>query len=615
MRSREGSSVSVAPPAVRQRSPRIVSFASVLLLTAAIYALPWMTASGGNRSGLPPTFGADSYAYLNLSHVFTISGIPDHDPWYGVPIQPKFGHSTFRAAFVLFRATRSVLGNDVTTSVVWSISWSAFIAAGLWLLLRSLFDEASVLFLFAGTCMMAFFSLSTLKINLLDWFHLLSGSIRNDLPLPFVRMFFPQIAIPLLAFYFICCKKAWDHGRMRDFVGMVAIQIGIFLSFPYGSVLMALATVMFLVLMAAENNWRKRVLQFGMMGTATLLADALYLWLALRPTSAGRGQHGTPLFHLDFSQLRTDFGGTVVLILVLATFLFVMQRKNASRVLIVSIGAANALMLLADCVIDPRLMVSHHAGYFVQLSLGLELCGVCYWAKDFVSHRFLKIATATASVFFVYNGALASWASVRANDDANTRDASFAQVITQLQLTSEDLVIAAARDVDDISTAVPLLSRAKVLYTPEAEILLGPGDERLMNQRHAAYLYLSGRDSSWVEAQLSNHVIPPTVLTLGQRFELQYHRREDLMEEEVRQNLLPELHAFDLGGNSAVLAGSRRVIILDDINHPTFDDSHVHRLLTVFSDYNVGPVRVRLCSAAQSGQSSVTAPGESRPVR
>ncbi|HET8823954.1 MAG TPA: hypothetical protein VFM77_02420, partial [Terriglobales bacterium] len=129
---------------------------------------------------MPPIFGADFYAYLNLSHVFTVSGFPDHDPWYGLPIQPKFGHSTFRAAFVLFGAARSVLGSDVATSVAWSVCWSVLIACSLWLLLRELFDEASSLFLFAGTSMIIFFSLSTLKINVVDWLHLLAGNIRDD---------------------------------------------------------------------------------------------------------------------------------------------------------------------------------------------------------------------------------------------------------------------------------------------------------------------------------------------------------------------------------------------------------------------------------------------------
>lgn len=598
VRSGEISLFIEAPPVVRQRTPITVSLVAALLLTAAIYALPWMAASSGNRTGLPAIFGADFYAYLNLSHVFTVSDFPDRDPWYGVPIQPKFGHSTFRGAFVLFGAARSVFGSDVATSIVWSICWSAFIVCSLWLLLRALFDEASALFLLAGTSMIVFFTLSTLKVNVVDWLHLLSGSVRDDLPLPFIRMFFPQIAVPLLAFYFLWCKKAWDHGRARDLLALLLIQIATFLSFPYGSVFMGLATFIFLLLMAKRSDWRKRVLQFAVMGAASLLTDGLYLWRVLPHTSSGDpGPQRIPLFHLDPTQLRTDVGGSVVLLLAFAVFLLVTQRKHSSRLLIVSIGLANAFMLLADCIIDPRLLVSHHAGYFVQLSLGLELCGVCYWAKDFLSQRVFKIAAAAASIFFVCNGALASWAAVRANADTNSRDASYAQVINKLNLTSEDLVIAPAKEVDDVSTAVPLLSRAHVLYTPEAEILLGPRDESLMNERQAAYLYFSGRDSNWVESQLAKNLLPSAVLTLGQRFDLQYHRRPDLLQKQVRQNLLPELRALDKAVMPSVFTSSHRVVILDDADHPTFDGSHVKQLLKVSEDYKIDSIRVRVCSA------------------
>lgn len=197
----------LTPPLPRTKS-KVVSFVAVLLAAAAIYAVPWMGTLARNRSGLPAIFGADFYAYLNLSHVFTFAGVADHDPWYGVPIQPKFGHSTFRAAFAFFAAARSLLGNDVITSTTCSICWSTLIACSLWLLLRALFEERSAIFLFAGTSLMVFFSLSTLKINIIDWLHFLAATIRTDLPLPFIRMFFPQIAIPLLASYFLCCKKA-----------------------------------------------------------------------------------------------------------------------------------------------------------------------------------------------------------------------------------------------------------------------------------------------------------------------------------------------------------------------------------------------------------------------
>jgi len=69
-------------------------------------------------------------------------------------------------------------------------------------------------------------------------------------------MFFPQIVIPLLAFYFVFCKMAWDHGRTRDYVALAVIQIATFVSFPYGSVFMGLATLIFLSLVAKRSDLR-----------------------------------------------------------------------------------------------------------------------------------------------------------------------------------------------------------------------------------------------------------------------------------------------------------------------------------------------------------------------
>jgi len=86
-------------------------------------------------------------------------------------------------------------------------------------------------------------------------------------------------------------------------------------------------------------------------------------------------------------------------------------------------------------------------------------------------------------------------------------------------------------------------------------------------------------------------------LTLGQRFTPQYQRHPDLLEEEVRDNLLPQLLAFDSGVAPSAFTSSHRVVVLDNIKHPIFDDSHVNRLITVSDDYEIGPIRVRVGSA------------------
>lgn len=116
-----------------------------------------------------------------------------------------------------------------------------------------------------------------------------------------------------------------------------------------------------------------------------------------------------------------------------------------------------------------------------------------------------------------------------------------------LNLNPQDMVIAAAKEVNNVSTTVLLLGQAHVLYTPETEILLGPGDDSLVTEWLAAYLFLSGRDASWIDPQLSKQLLPSAILTIGQRFALPFHRRPDLLEQEVRQNLLPRLVAFEWG--------------------------------------------------------------------
>lgn len=76
VRSREAPVLIEAPPVARPQTPKAGSLVSVLLVTAAIYALPWMATSLGNRGGLPAIFGADFYAYLNFSHLLPLPVFP-----------------------------------------------------------------------------------------------------------------------------------------------------------------------------------------------------------------------------------------------------------------------------------------------------------------------------------------------------------------------------------------------------------------------------------------------------------------------------------------------------------------------------------------------------------
>ena len=578
----------------------VASLSGVLLIATTIYGFPWIVAVRGSRTGLPPIFGPDFYSYLVLSRIFTFTGIPDHDPWYGVPISSQFGHSTFRVAFVLFGFLRSALASELLASIVWSVGWSILIALSLWLLLKALVKQASGLWLFAGTSLLIFFNLTALALELAAWTHPLNGVLRNAVLLPYIRMFFPQIAVPQLAFYFLRCLRAWEHNRPRDYAWMAAIQVFAFVTFPYASVFMFLATAIFLLLNLTTTAYRSRLLGFASVAIASLIADIAYFWFSGRHAVSGVSVNGS-LLKLNFGQLRIDFGGTVVVLVVLAAILLVLRSKEIGTSVVVSLALANAVMLLADCVIDPRFLVSHHAGYFAQMSLGLELCVLCWYLswylRNLVSSSAFRIGVCAIAFVAVCNGAAASWESVQKNEESNARFADFAVTMAGLHLDVDDLLIAPAKYVDDASTIVPLVSNAHVLFMRNAEILLGPNGRQVQTERQAIYLFLTGIDADGVSNGLSGNRIPSAILTLAEGFALHDPRERNSINSQVRETLIPPLVALQHGAKPPLLRQAHRIVVLDDAAIPAFDNSRINQLLETNNNYQSGRVRVRICSA------------------
>lgn len=590
-----------APPTVacetRTRWSRfhIASLSGVLLIATTIYGLPWIFAVRGSKTGLPPIFGPDFYSYLVMSRIFTFTGIPDHDPWYGVPITTQFGHSTFRVAFVLFGLLRSALASELLASIVWSLGWTILIALSLWLLLKAVVKDASGLWLFSGTSLLIFFNLTALALELAAWTHPSNSALRSNVSLPYIRMFFPQIAIPQLAFYFLRCIRAWEHNRPRDYAWMTAIQVFAFVTFPYASVLMLLATAVFLLLNFKNVHWSK-LRGFALVAMVSLIADVAYLWLSGRHAVSSGSVSGS-LLKLDFGQLRIDFGGTVVLLLVLAASLLMLRSKEIGTSVVVSLAFANAIMLLSDCLVDPRFLVSHHAGYFAQMSLGLELCVLCWYLQNLVPPSVFRIGVCTIAIATVCNGAAASWGALQKNAERNARFANFADAMSRLRLNTDDLVIAPAKYVDDVSTIVPLVSNAHVLFMRNAEILLGANGQQVQTGRQAIYLFLTGTDADGVSNALSGSKIPSAVLTVGEDFALRDPGERNAINSQVRETLIPALIALQQGAKPPLLRQAHRIFVLDDAATPIFDSSRIKELLSTKDEYQSGGVRVRICSA------------------
>ena len=88
------------------------------------------------------------------------------------------------------------------------------------------------------------------------------------------------------------------------------------------------------------------------------------------------------------------------------------------------------------------------------------------------------------------------FSSYRSSLPVNTLQAEAVKGLGKLALTPKDLVVAPAQFSDDISCWVPLLSRAKVLFTRDAENILSSDSIRGEQAfRQALYLELGGINS------------------------------------------------------------------------------------------------------------------------
>ncbi len=569
---------------------------SVLLLTAIIYGIPWLWTSFEWKTGLPAIFAPDFYAYLNLANISRITHIIGYDPWYGVSIVPHFNHTTFRFAFVLFAGLRVVLRSLVLTSVLWSVGWSMLIAYSFWSLLRELLEDFSAFGLFLVTSLLVFVSVDALPLDLAVYLHPFDPAIRNLLPLPYVRMFFPQVVIPALLFYILNLKRAWESNHYKNYLWMLALQFCSFLLFPFATLFLALGTAIFIALNLPKEHLSPRVLRVLAIGVFSGLADTGYLSLfGVQPG----GEKVTPpvgeILRFSWASFLHAIGGTVFLLVLCSALVLILHWKSVAGRITAALGLANVVMLFSDTVIDPSYLVSHHAGYFVQVSLGIEIAFLFWALRGVSSARILRVCSTGLAICFIGNGLLASRATAVSHLEVNNYLSRFASTAKAVHLTSTDLVIAPATYVDDVSATIPLISDAHVLFARNAEILLDATQtQTLQRQRQALFLYFCGRDSQWVEEALSEKSIPLSVLTLGNAFMVRDASRRTTVQEDVRQTLLPWMRTLERGNQSPLLRQYQRLVFLDDDRNPIFDQSRVDNMVTISESYSLNGVRVTI---------------------
>ncbi len=581
-------------------SVRRLSVVIVLVVVVGVYSFPYLATTVALKSKLVPfSFAADLPLYLNLSKI----GSSNLNPYFGTILRSgEVGYTTFDMAFKLLSFVTKIVGNDLWWAVlVWNLFWWTTMFVGALWFLRVAFPEETGLNLCLATTLLFFFNFGVMKSMLLAWLHLPSLAGFDGLTLPYIRTVFPQIPVALLFFYLALQVRALHSYRWYDWMGMCFLQAIAFSIFPYATLMMAGTTLVAVLAGLALPIELTRLRTVVAYGAACALIDIAFLLSRL----PGRTQHSS-LALIGFQPSRAvGLVGGMLLLLVLLTVATAISPPAGSRgtkLTIVGLGFANALLMLGDTVFSPALLVSHHGGYFMHATISLQI--VYLVAAAFVrfgrGSLWLRAACLTTIVFTTTNGLLLAYVdyryALRENRDAN----ELAQAFRSLNVTKEDLVIARAQSVDDSCSWVPLLTPARVLFCRSAQYKLSTEEKRsLYRLRQSFYLYFTGKDSRWVEqaATGSGDIKDLERLAFSGEIDTADKERWDQAKTAIRTDLVPLLSQVEQRNNRVLSFFSpyKQVLVVDDVRNPTFVRQRLSLYFSIESETRIDGLVLLWC--------------------
>jgi hypothetical protein len=281
----------------------------------------------------------------------------------------------------------------------------------------------------------------------------------------------------------------------------------------------------------------------------------------------------------------------LLIVLTLLTAFLPAAGSREAKWTVFGLGLSNAVLMFGDLVFSPALMVTHHAAYFFDGTIAIQityLAAVLYLRFGNMI-TWLRWAYAVGAVALLINGAILSFAIYRNYLPSNQEIASFAKVLKSLKPSAGDLVIARARTVDDPCAWVPLLTRATVLHCRNSEVAL------TMEQRHtvyrvrqAFYLYFIGQNSQWLEEITANQksTAMQGYLSVGG------NRPQGIAS--IENEPVPLLSRVE-GGDTEMHSffhAFKRVLIIDSTEHPIFSQERLAVYLSLGEERKVGKFSV-----------------------
>ena len=567
---------------------------AAIVVILALYSYPFLRARAELGSTvLPPIFAPDLSLYLNLSNIETIGGGQVLNPYYHVPL-PSNGTGLLRfdfAAKLFGLFSRLLDGHTWFALLIWNLFWWGLLCGVvLWVLERFL-PATPPGILVVGLGLMMLFNFGVLKTLLIAWLHLPSLSGFQFLGLPFMRSFISIIPITCLLAYLGLQMEALRRRNLIPWMAMGALQLLALAIFPYATLMMAGTTAVSVLWQIFAGVQRDELHVPILYGIGCAVLDGAFL---LRGSLDLYGKHSS-MIHFQPNLLPHLIGGAWLLLVIL-TIATVRTKALPPTVkgVLVGLAATNAVLMLGDVVVSPtKILLSPHAGDFLHTTVAILITflAAAAWASRQRKFRAASGALWGIAAILLLNGLLLTSGTYRDFLPSNREMVELSRLQRTWNLKEGDLVIARSQSVDDLCGWTVLLSKAQVLYCTDAQMMLTPQQNRDIHRfRQALYLYLSGKDSVFLERALSGPESSSLMYQLGYWTEAMALSAEDRMEgvHAVRADLIPlleqvERHDFAV---NRFFQEFRRIIVIDSVRHRTFDDERLASFLKLEEQQN-----------------------------
>jgi hypothetical protein len=311
----------------------------------------------------------------------------------------------------------------------------------------------------------------------------------------------------------------------------------------------------------------------------------------------------------------------MVLLIIGACLNLFSSAPPAVKSTVAGLALANAVMGFVNVFFSPEAQMQDHPYYIIGITTWLPFFIFLWPFLEKLQARRARASYVLASGLFLI-GAWEGFNSANLMLPVNKFQAATIRKLPQLGLTPNDLVVAPSRFSDDISSWIPLIAPAKVLYTPDGENILSAGDTQIEQTfRQAIYLMLTGVNSRSFSARTEPNSPDSGLTTLICQTERAYAESplaSDRLQLRriLRQRLLPLISQLSENPSTGymIFAAYRRVVVIDNSTDPSFDANALSKWILISNIYEDDQIKLyigvpRFDAARDASHVDIAQPG------